>query len=930
MTVYSPPRLPATLAGAVLATTSDGSVTAWPRSAERLYGYTEAEAVGRPLEFLYFPGDDPSPGPSPELADPAGEYGPALERHRHKDGTEVWVALAVTTLPGPARDYVLSVCDVTRLVRAETAARGARTALERTRSELRRATARLLSAQEEEAGRISREIHDDLGQRLASLVLDVATLRSRLPAEQVELGGELGQLGERLRGLSDDLRRLSHRLHPAAIERFGLAGALRAHCQDLEQHAGLRVQLDLPGDLPGEGIPLPAEAALGLYRVAQEALENVARHAGVEEATLALEVQGGDLVLTVRDEGAGFDLDEARRGGGLGLIGMKERLGLLGGGVQVESLPGRGTRMSARLPLPVAERQGEQGGAETTEAADRFLGPYRLVEVLGHGALSTVYRAREPEPLGREVALKLHRDTVPGRELRFATERRALTRLDHPNVARVFEAGTTEEGDPYLVMEYVPGSPITTYCDRYRLTLGARLELFLQVCDGVQHAHRKAVLHQDLAPENILVKEEAGEARPKIVDFGTAEGLGPSPAAGSSRSVELPVGAPSYLAPEVLSGGEADVRSDVYSLGVLLDELLSGSVPVTAEGGGSGEHPPPSQRVLQRPSAEGDEEARRRGLRGAPALSRALAGELDWITRRATAPDPEDRYPTASALADDVGRHLRGELVEAAPPLLVYRWRKLARRHRKEVVAALLVALVLVAGLVGTAWQARRAGWQAERAAEQAAIADQVSAFLLDLFEASDPRQSRGEELTAQELLARGTERLDAAFDTDSPPEARIKARLLTSLGAVQRELGAYAEARPLLEEALEIRQQASSPERASDSAQAGSGGRNPGRDRGRIRAGTDPTGGWTWRRASTSWASSTSCSPPSATRSPCTAGPSRSARGHWGPGTRRWRKRSGRWAASRAAGASGTRPGASSSAPRRSRRPRWVPTIRS
>lgn len=658
MTAHPPPPLSATLAGAVLTTGPDGRVTAWPPGAERLYGYTEAEAVGRPLEFLYFPGNQPSPGMPPQLVDPGNPAGSVLERHRHKDGSEVWVALAVTTLPGPVRDRVLSVCDVSRLVCAETAAREARSVLERTRTELRRTATRLLSAQEEEAGRISRELHDDLGQRLASLVLDVAFLRSRLPAEQVELGGELGQLGERLRALSEDLRLLSHRLHPPALDRFGLAGALRTHCQDLKRRGGLRVQLDLPGDLPEDGTMLPDELSLGLYRVAQEALENVARHAGVEEAHLALRVREGEVVLTVRDGGAGFDPDGAHRRSGLGLTGMEERLALLGGVLQVDSRPGEGTRVSARLPLPETQEHAlpEGGTGGTGGNGARFIGPYRLLEVLGEGTLSIVYRVREPEPLAREMALKLHRDTLPGRGLRFAAERRALTRLDHPNVAQVFEAGSTVDGDPYLVMEYVPGEPITTYCDRYRLGLGARLELFLQVCDGVQYAHRKAVLHQDLAPENVLVKEEAGEPRSKIVDFGAAEGLAPLPESDAAGSA-------AHLAPEVRSGGLPDVRSDIYSLGVLLRDLLAGSAAV-----------------------KGDE----------------AADELGWITSRATAADPESRYPTVAALADDVRRHLAGEPVAAAPSSALYRWRKLVRRHRKEVVAALLLLVAMAAGLVGT------------------------------------------------------------------------------------------------------------------------------------------------------------------------------------------------------------------------------------
>jgi len=777
---------------------ADGTVVTWSAEAEDLYGYSAAEALGRSLHFLYFPGDH---GPADELSDElkAAASDPEIarervHRQRHKGGAEMWVALRVEPGDRWVGGWTVAVQDVSRLHRAEAATTEARAALERTREELRRTAGRLLAAQEEEGRRIARELHDDLGQRLAALAFDVSSLRQRAPAGAVELDADLRKLGRGVQELSGDLRRLSRRLHPAALERFGLAGALRGHCLDLEAHGGPRVHLELP---EGPGF-LALEAALGLYRVAQEALTNVARHAGVREARLTLERRTGEVVLKVEDEGAGFDPVEVRRLGGLGLAGMAERLSLLGGELRVDGRPGRGTVVTARLPLPA----GQEELAESPDAAteEPFIGPYRLLEVLRQGALSTVYRAREPEPLAREVALKLHRDTLPGRSLRFAAERRALTRLDHPNVAQVFEAGTTEAGDPYLVMEYVPGEPITTYCDRFRLGLTGRLELFRQICEGVQHAHQKAVLHQDLTPANLLVKEDAGQAQVKIVDFSMAEGLDPGLATGRLGSAQMLAAMPAFLAPELLAGGEADIHSDIYSLGVVLHELLAGAPPQRPPGS---EVLPPSSRLGQIPEGEAREVARCRGLASTAALTRALAEELDWIVLRAMAPDPEHRYPTVTALVADVKRYLAGERVKAVPPRLSYRWRKFARRHRVEVGAVLLVIFALAAGWVGAMSQARRAEREAARAAAEEATAEQVSRFLVELFEASDPRRSRGEEITVRDLLTRGAERIASGFDADP----LVQARLLSTLGSLKRELGAYEEARPLLEAAVENRQ---------------------------------------------------------------------------------------------------------------------------
>ncbi len=510
--------------GAVFTLAADGTIAAWSEAASRLYGYSAAEVTGRGVAALSFP-DEPSIRFTELLAAAQSDSPPPeiVHRQRRADGEEIFVELraapAAGSEPNGGRELIVSVADVTRRERAELALGEAQAALERSRSEVRRLAARLLSVREEEQRRLGRELHDGLSQRLALLALELGRVGRdpRRPAAE-----ELDELRRQAATLADEARGLSHQLHPAPVERHGLAAALRDHCAELRRSAGIDVSVRVD-----EGVdPLPEDFALALYRIAQEGLHNVVRHAGVGEARLVLRRRTGTVSLTLADAGAGFE-PAAPRAGSLGLVGMEERARLLGGSLRVESAPGLGTEIEAVLPLdeaPIASETSDEGAAV---APARFLGPYRLVKVLGKGATSTVYLAEEPAPLGRQVALKLQRAPLADyREaLRFQAEHRALARLRHPNVAQVYEASTTEDGDPYLVMEYVPGLPITAYCDRYRLDLEKRLELFAEVCAGVLHAHQKGILHRDLKPSNILVAEEDGRPVPKIVDFGIAKGL---------------------------------------------------------------------------------------------------------------------------------------------------------------------------------------------------------------------------------------------------------------------------------------------------------------------------------------------------------------------------------------------------------------------
>lgn len=479
--------------------------------------------------------------------------------------------------------------------------------------------------------------------------------------------------------------------------------------------------------------------------------------------------------------------------------------------------------------LPSQESGGNvltQPLAETAEC--RSIGNYRLVMKLGEGGMGQVWLAEQTAPVRRQVALKLIKAGMCDDTMlhRFQSERQSLAAMDHPSIAKIFDAGATSDGQPYFVMEYVLGLPITDYCDQKKLNIRERLELFIQVCEGVQHAHQKSILHRDLKPANVLVVEVDAKPMPRIIDFGLAKSVIPKYLGDVTLTVAgTPLGTPAYMSPEQADPRvrDVDTRSDVYSLGVLLYELLTSTLPFNPDEWENQpldyvlrqvrekDSPKPSTQFKKKASSDRQAAKTAADVRGMDSrqLTRLLRGDLDWITVKALEKDRERRYGTPVELSADISRYLSNQPVLAGPATAGYRIHKYVERHRLALGVAASLLLLLSGLVIAQAVELRHITQERDRTTRERDRASRITAFMTGIFKVSNPSEARGNTITAREILDKASVNIDTGLTRD--PE--LQAQMLSVMGDVYDNLGLYSRSQALQQKAVDIRRRVLGPE---------------------------------------------------------------------------------------------------------------------
>lgn len=428
---------------------------------------------------------------------------------------------------------------------------------------------------------------------------------------------------------------------------------------------------------------------------------------------------------------------------------------------------------------------------ETVSRTGESVGPYRLVCELGRGGMGAVYLAeRSDDTYTAQVAIKFLRSSLAAPDLarRFRAERQILADLVHPNIARLLDGGTNDDGSPYLVMEYVDGVPLDVYCDRHQWSIRQRVSLIMKVCDAVQHAHRSFIVHRDLKPSNILV---TADGTPKLLDFGIAT-LSTADADSPAEATLLGAMTPSYASPEQLKGQRVTTASDTYSLGVVLYRLLTGAPPLNLTGLSPAElERRVTQEVPPAPSTRLPDDR-----------ARMVRGDLDTIVLKALRIDPEERYLSAAELGEDLRRWLAHEPVSARRPTVMYRIRSFVRRHPLAVAATATAVVLLMASTGVSVVQAQRAATERDRAEARQRVAEQATGFLVALFQAADPGVNDGESVSARELLDLGAHQLLAG----QLPDPDVRSTLSIALATIYRNLAEYRTAAELIDTALSVR----------------------------------------------------------------------------------------------------------------------------